>query len=186
MLAVGSSRPASGSEHQLSHYWEMKLLRENRPAVFHGSKVGLASIWIAKYFEMIRGMSKEEVVDRLENTPQFDVEVEKEKIRRGYGDNISGFIEGTQETHLGTTEERYNSLKTNIINNWETLQEIAAEVPSPDEITSMLKAVGGATQPEDIGLTDADVRDALEYAQYVRKAFTILNVSQMLGWKPEV
>ena len=186
MLEFGNSRPASGAEHQLSHYWEMKLLRENRPAVFHGSKVGLASIWIAKYFEMIREMSKEEVVNRLENTPLFDTEVEIQKIKRGYGDKISDFIVKTQEVHLSMTEEKYNSLKTNIINNWETLQEIALEVPSPDEIISMLKAVGGITQPEAIGLTDADVRDALEYAQYVRKAFTILNISQMLGWKPVV
>ena len=37
MLEYGSSRPASGSEHAFSHYWEMMLLREERPAVFHGS-----------------------------------------------------------------------------------------------------------------------------------------------------
>jgi glycerol-1-phosphate dehydrogenase [NAD(P)+] len=186
MLDFGNSRPASGAEHQLSHFWEMKLLREDRPAVFHGSKVGLASIWVAKYFEMIREMSKEEAIKRLETVPMFDVEVEKQKIKRGYGEKISDFIETTQEIHLSTTGERYNSLKTNIIKHWDTLQEIAREVPSSEEIEAMLKAVGGATQPEDIGLTEADLKEAIECAQYVRKAFTILNVSQMLGWKPTV
>jgi glycerol-1-phosphate dehydrogenase [NAD(P)+] len=186
MLDFGNSRPASGAEHQFSHFWEMKLLREERPAVFHGSKVGLASIWVARYFEMIREMPKEEAIKRLESVPMFDVGVEKQKIKRGYGEKISDFIETTQAVHLGTTEERYNSLKANIIEHWEDLQEIARQVPSPDEIKAMLKAVGGATQPEDIGLTEADLNEALEYAQYVRKAFTILNVSQMLGWKPAV
>lgn len=186
MLEVGNSRPASGSEHQFSHFWEMKLLRENRPAVFHGSKVGLASIWIARYYEKIREMSKEEAVERLENQPMYDAEVEIEKIRCGYGDEIFNFIVETQKAHLGTTAERYNAIKTNIIENWEIIQEIAADVPAPDEIRSMLEAVGGATKPEDIGLTDADVSDAVVYAQYVRKAFTILNVCQMLGWKPSI
>ena len=44
MLAAGSSRPAGGSEHHLSHFWEMKLLREGRPAILHGAKVGAESV----------------------------------------------------------------------------------------------------------------------------------------------
>ncbi len=32
MLDFGNSNPASGAEHHMSHYWEMKLLREgDRP-----------------------------------------------------------------------------------------------------------------------------------------------------------
>ena len=41
MLDFGNSRPASGAEHYMSHFLEMKLLREGRPAVLHGAKVGL-------------------------------------------------------------------------------------------------------------------------------------------------
>ena len=186
MLECGNSRPASGSEHQLSHYWEMKLLREGRPAVFHGSKVGLASIWIARYYQMVRETSKDEVIHRLENTPQYDPDVEIQKMVQGYGNEISDFIIKTQESHLSMTEEKYSALKNRIIDNWETIQEIAAQVPTPGEIISLLQCVGGATKPEEIGMTNDDIRDALTYAQYVRTAFTILNVSQMLGWKPEV
>ena len=47
MLDFGSSRPASGAEHHCSHYWEMRLLLEGRPAVLHGAKVGVASIKMA-------------------------------------------------------------------------------------------------------------------------------------------
>lgn len=44
MLALGYSRPASGAEHHLSHYWEMELLRENKRQLLHGSKVGVATV----------------------------------------------------------------------------------------------------------------------------------------------
>ncbi|RPJ01013.1 MAG: iron-containing alcohol dehydrogenase, partial [Chloroflexi bacterium] len=40
MLDFGESRPASGAEHHASHYWEMLLLQEGRPAALHGAKVG--------------------------------------------------------------------------------------------------------------------------------------------------
>ena len=44
MSQIGNSRPASGAEHHLSHFWEMSLLRQGREPVLHGSKVGLATI----------------------------------------------------------------------------------------------------------------------------------------------
>ncbi|MCL6458770.1 MAG: sn-glycerol-1-phosphate dehydrogenase, partial [Gorillibacterium sp.] len=41
MQLVDHSRPASGAEHHLSHMWEMALLREGRPQILHGAKVGV-------------------------------------------------------------------------------------------------------------------------------------------------
>ncbi len=184
MLEFGNSRPASGSEHQFSHYWEMTLLREGRPAVFHGAKVGLASIWIAKYYELIREMSKEEAADRLENTPMVDPEVETQKIIRGYGKQVASSILSHQEAHLNTTSEKHERLKRKIIDHWDEIQQIALEVPSSDEMRALIKLVGGITEPAEIGLTNEDIGNAIEYAQYVRKAFTILNISQMLNSRP--
>jgi glycerol-1-phosphate dehydrogenase [NAD(P)+] len=43
MLLFGQSHPASGGEHHLSHYWEMEFLKQNRPAVLHGAKVGVST-----------------------------------------------------------------------------------------------------------------------------------------------
>jgi len=183
MLLTNNSRPASGSEHQISHFWEMRLLRENRPAIFHGTKVGLASILVAKYYEMIRGLTKEQAAERLNKTPRHDPQEEIRKIREGYGEEIADSIIQAQSRHLNMTDQQYDGLRTRIIENWERIQEIARKVPSPAEIQSLLTKVGGATRPEAVGLTQRDVRDAIQYAMYVRKAFTILNVCQMMGLK---
>jgi len=42
MLVLDFSRPASGSEHHLSHYWEMELLKNDEKQLLHGAKVGVA------------------------------------------------------------------------------------------------------------------------------------------------
>lgn len=186
MLEYGSSRPASGSEHSFSHYWEMMLLNEGRPAVFHGSKVGLASIWIAKYYEILRNMTKEEAGRRLDNTQKFDADMELQKMNRGYNSQVAPHIIKSQEAHLNMKPETYENLKQNITDKWDEVQKVAREVPSPDELRQLLINVGGATEPPELGLTSEDIRKAIEYAQYVRKTFTILNVSQMLGFRPEV
>ncbi|MBK8047562.1 MAG: iron-containing alcohol dehydrogenase [Anaerolineales bacterium] len=66
MLDFGTSRPASGAEHHLSHYWEMKLLTEGRPAILHGAKVGVATVLVAGIYEQIRNLTREQVADLLE------------------------------------------------------------------------------------------------------------------------
>ena len=44
MQASGTSRPASGTEHQVSHYWDMEdLCFEGKP-VSHGFKVGIGTL----------------------------------------------------------------------------------------------------------------------------------------------
>jgi glycerol-1-phosphate dehydrogenase [NAD(P)+] len=185
MLDFGASRPASGAEHSFAHYWETMLHWEGRPAVLHGAKVGLATILIAKYFEIIRQLTQKQVKAQLDNHPKFDPEEERQKILTGYGDYIGQFIIGIQSDHLGLTQDRYNQLQRNLHNNWQQIQEIAAEVPEPNEITSLIKNVNGPTLPSDLGLTPKDLQGAVDYAQYMRQSFTILNIFQMLGIRPE-
>ncbi|MBS4208270.1 sn-glycerol-1-phosphate dehydrogenase [Bacillus sp. FJAT-50079] len=51
MLIFGQSHPASGGEHHLSHYWEMEFLRERRPQILHGAKVGVATSLLARLYK---------------------------------------------------------------------------------------------------------------------------------------
>ena len=54
MLEFGDSHPASGTEHHISHLWELILLRRGRPAVFHGLKVGVGTVIAASHYERLR------------------------------------------------------------------------------------------------------------------------------------
>ena len=53
MSFVGNSRPASGSEHHLSHYWEMKFQAEGKKPILHGIKVGIGMIAVTKMYETL-------------------------------------------------------------------------------------------------------------------------------------
>jgi len=62
MGLLGVSRPASGAEHMLSHYWEMYYLAHNRFPEFHGIKVGIATPVIAQVFDLLKDRLPEDVV----------------------------------------------------------------------------------------------------------------------------
>lgn len=51
MAWVRLSRPASGAEHMLSHYWEMDYIARGLNPIHHGTQVGVATPVIAEFFE---------------------------------------------------------------------------------------------------------------------------------------
>ena len=52
MGLVGNSRPASGAEHHMAHYWEMDALRRGEEHPLHGNSVGSAAVVSASLYEL--------------------------------------------------------------------------------------------------------------------------------------
>ena len=180
MLAFGNTNPASGAEHHVSHYWEMKLLWENKPAILHGEKVGVACILIARYYDQIRQMSQRQAADCLDHTSLPDREQEIGRIRAAYGPIAETLIE-EQAPFLDMSGNAYDSLKQKIVDNWSHIQAVAAAVPSAEDLTSMLKTAGAPTDATDLGLSHDEVATAMQMAHYCRNRLTIVKIGGMLG-----
>ena len=56
MGLVGISRPASGTEHQLAHYWEIKAIEAGQEHPLHGNAVGTATVVSAMLYELAADM----------------------------------------------------------------------------------------------------------------------------------
>lgn len=61
MALLNISRPASGAEHMLSHYWEMDFIAKGLNPNHHGIQVGVATVIIARYFEELENLLPQEV-----------------------------------------------------------------------------------------------------------------------------
>jgi glycerol-1-phosphate dehydrogenase [NAD(P)+] len=183
MLEMGNSRPASGVEHLLAHYWEMKLTHQNQPAAFHGTKVGLATPIIARLYEKVRSIDQSEALRRLKAAQLPEPEREISHIRQVFG-VASDQVISAQQAYLAQTPESYARLKQKIADHWDEIQGFAASVPPAVEIETLLQKVGAPVEPIEIGLTSEDVQDALENAPYLRRHFTVLNLCRMLQIKP--
>jgi glycerol-1-phosphate dehydrogenase [NAD(P)+] len=180
MLEFGETRIASGAEHHMSHYWEMKLLQENRPALLHGAKVGLGTIFAARRYDIVRGLSREEIVQRLANANPPDRKAEIACIRQFYGPQADQVI-AVQRPFLEISESDFEALEQKIIDNWDEVQEIAATVPPAQEIAGLLEQVGGATTPQQLGLSDEETQAALNHGHYLRARFTVAKFGHMMG-----
>ncbi|MDI9548306.1 MAG: sn-glycerol-1-phosphate dehydrogenase [Chloroflexota bacterium] len=180
MLDLGSSRNASGSEHHYSHYWEMKLLEEGRPAILHGAKVGVATVLLAQLYDCIKALNRQDVSDRLEASTLPTRDSEIARIQAAFGDMAPAII-AAQRPFLDLTEAAYSALKQRIGDNWDEVLAIAAQVPPGQEITRSLQIVGGPTTVAELGLTAQEQVAAEQYGHYLRQRFTVRKLARVLG-----
>ncbi len=180
MLDFGESRPASGAEHHTSHYWEMKLLREGRPAILHGAKVGVATVMVAALYDQVRALSREQISDLLEAAtwPARDAEVAR--IRAAYDELADGII-ADHRAFLDITPEQVEALKRRILENWDAIQAIAAQVPPAAIVAELLQRAGGPATAAELGFDDAERDLGFDSGHYLRNRFTVRKLVQVLG-----
>lgn len=180
MLDFGSSRPASGAEHHYSHYWEMMLLREGRPAILHGAKVGVATVLVAGLYDRLRQLSREQVSDLLEAASWPARADEVAQIEAAYGD-LAGDVIAEHKAFLDLGPAEVDVLKRKILDNWDEIQAIAAQVPPAAVVADLLRRVGGPTTAAELGFDD-DERDlAAANGHYLRDRFTVRKLVKVLG-----
>ena len=180
MAAAGSSRPAAGAEHYISHHLELKLLRENRPAILHGAKVAVACLLVAGYYEKIRQLTVQQIAERVKSSPLPNRAEEVKRIQAMYGP-IADQVVQEQAPFLNMSEQSYDALKRKIVDRWEEIQNIAASVPTPMELSASIRQVGGSVNGRELGLGDDEIAEALEFSHYFRNRFTVLKLSRIIG-----
>ena len=179
MLDFGESLPASGGEHHISHFLELKLLREGRPAILHGAKVGIAVLINARRFEAIRGLSREEAAARLAEFALPDRAEEIATIRDAYGP-VADHIIGVQAPYLEMSTAEFEQLKNRILDNWDEIQRIAATVPPAAALADWISRAGGPITGEEVGLSTEEVALAAASAHYYKDRITINKLSRYL------
>jgi glycerol-1-phosphate dehydrogenase [NAD(P)+] len=176
MSLYGDSRPASGTEHHLAHFWEMRMIAEGIKPALHGIKVGIATIaglvmW--KELLLLLSDSTTKVCENLDGSDCDDKYSSKysEEIHRLYGRSAESILK-TKNPDLSINHITAN--RKSIIN-------IAKSLPSPEEVADMLAYVAAPVRPSEISLSDDTLRESIVYARDRKKTYTIMQLLGDLG-----
>ncbi len=180
MLDFGETRPASGYEHHISHFWEMLLLREGRHSVFHGAKVGVGVLASAGVYDRLRELSPDEARERAERARLPDRAADEAAIRAAYGKLADAVIKA-QEPILGMAQAEFDAIKARIVERWADIEAAIAKVPREAEIRGWLQRLGGATTPADVTLSQEEYEQGLDVAHFYRARFTGKKLARVLG-----
>jgi len=181
MQKAGHSKPASGSEHHLSHFWEMIALMHNRPPVLHGAKVGIATILVLRVQEWLT----QESIDwehAYKNIKDFNVSTWKEEICKIYGQAATAIIAQWPDENA---DIRLKLLKQ-IHEQWPTIHAILSKnIGLYPHIKELLVQMGATITPSAIGINRKDIYYGVLHANRIRHRFTTWRLADLLGLLPE-
>ena len=108
-----------------------------------------------------------------------DRSAEVQRIRSVYGPIADKMI-SEQTPFMDLSPEAFALLKQHILDHWDDIQAVAAEVPEAQWFSDRMRQAGGAAKPGDLGLSDEEVQQALLNSHLLRNRFTICKLGRLL------
>ncbi len=163
MQLVRLTRPASGAEHIISHFWEVKKLEEGIISDFHGKKVGVATLIVNNIYNKLAEYKEVEIVPDM---------TDWDKVKQVYGPNLTEDMMKMNQPPV--TDEFDNNL---IAENWQKICDIIhEELMSDEELYTLMLRAGAAVSVKEIAVSDELCRLGVKYHSYMRHRITIMRL----------
>ena len=163
MAYAESSRPASGSEHHLSHFFEITGILNGEEYFPHGVDVAYSTVITAALRE------------KLLTTPWPDVQYRPERSR--YVQEVTRIYRSVAPGCIGLQDKvgLYEKDMLSIYQAKESqIREVLSKMPTPQQIEEMLRAVG-LDMAEFYKLYSSEkITDAIAYAKELKDRYTVL------------
>lgn len=163
MSFAGSSRPASGSEHHLSHFFEITGILRHADYFPHGIDVAYSTVITAELREKLLAKPFPKTLYRP--TPAQYLET----MQAIYGEVADGCV---------ALQEKVGNYKNDraavYLEKEQAIRSILAEMPSAKEIREMLGLVGLNTEEFYALYGQEKIADAILYAKDLKDRYTVL------------
>ena len=172
MKRAGSSRPASGIEHYLSHIWDMRGEEFKTPTDLHGLQCAVGTYISVSLFEKIKSLkiSKEKALAFVES---FDYAEWAMQLRAFLGKGAEAMI-ALEEKEGKYDKEKHKARFDNIIRKWdEILAVINEELPTLDALTALYSTIGLPTTLGQIGQNDDILQMTFMAAKDIRDKYVL-------------
>ena len=172
MQLAKCTRPASGTEHIISHYWECKKLEMGKISDYHGKKVGVATLVVADIYHKLA---------RLNSVSAHREKPDWADIQAHYGPVLTPDM-----MKLNEPDTIVNEIEPRLIEEkWSEIRNIIEEEsPSVQELEKLYAAAGAVTSPEEIAVDRGLFEDGIKYHIYMRRRVTIMRLLPMLDIDP--
>jgi glycerol-1-phosphate dehydrogenase [NAD(P)+] len=171
MTMAGTSAPASGGEHLISHSLDMLASARQTGHDLHGRQVGVGVILASACYQLVLGCESP------------DWQVPRHAIDRTLWGPLADVVEEQFAAKRDRLDQAAAQLRTG--SNWDTLRsQLAPRCPDPAAIRHCLTTAGAAATAADIGATPELLTDVLTHADEIRPRYTILDLARLVGILP--
>jgi glycerol-1-phosphate dehydrogenase [NAD(P)+] len=183
MQAHQTSRPASGSEHQFSHLWEMESVGgHDGRSVSHGFKVGIGTIASAALFErmLTRDLGAIDIGAVQSAWPTRDAVVAAVRASHTIPIMATKAVEESLAKYIDADQldDRLRSLRL----RWTALQhDLIGQLLTAEQVRCLLNSVGAPTDPAMIGIDRGRLKRSYQRARQIRRRYTVFDLAAEAG-----
>lgn len=163
MAMVGNSRPASGSEHHLSHFFEITGILNDQPYFMHGTDVAYSSVYTQRLREELLALDSP-----AENRTLSREEWER-NIRRVYT-SIADSVIALQDK-MGWYEQDWQSVYAA---KWPEIRAVLSEAPSSEEMIGYLRSIELDVAEFEKLYGKDKIDDALKFGKDLKDRYSVL------------
>lgn len=189
MAMAGSSAPASGGEHLISHYWDMTAPAYGRRHDLHGRQAGVGTLVCAALYENLRErLPSVDLGEVLARRPSFDAVAEesREHFAPVVGEATAGLIVEELRGKYASREEVGDYLRQLLADPEGFWAELDSILRPHAELRAALLAGGAPTTIAELGLSEDELRAAFVHARDIRSRYTVLDLADDLGLLTEL
>lgn len=180
MEAHGSSRPASGADHQIAHLWEMGDLHHGGERVSHGACVAVGTMAVLRMFDWLLARDLPSLLQARRSGPTLaDKEAE---IRRlfGPGEIADRTMAETRLKHVEGAALAARMAHLTAI--WPVLSaRLRARLWRADRMAAHLVRAGAPVRGTEIGVDDRYLHQSILKARFLRSRYTVLDLLDECG-----
>lgn len=187
MQAMGSSRPASGTEHQISHYWDMEDLSLGGRPVSHGFKVGIGTLTSVAALEFLLEFDVAGIdVNSISSSwwPDFD------SLKSRFPEIFPGRPSHVKRAEIEYVKKypdqsRLREELTLMRDNWpELAARLRRQLMTYDKIKSSLEKAGAPVSPMEIGVSRDRYLETIKGVPFMRSRYFGLDLIHRIGLMP--
>ncbi|MBO6093605.1 MAG: sn-glycerol-1-phosphate dehydrogenase [Oscillospiraceae bacterium] len=176
----GNSRPISGGEHHMSHYWEVLGEQRGKQYAMHGEQVAVGTVMALSVVEELSRLQPDFEKAR-EAAKQFDYDAWEANIRRTYGNAADAIVDLEKSSGKNDPVRWLQRLEV-IEEKWPEIQGMLKKVYPAQELRRLLKDLGCPCDPKDIGITESVLKDTFMVCKETRNRYTCYQ----LAWDLDV
>ncbi len=178
----GSSRPASGADHQIAHLWEMEGLKFNGQNVSHGACVAVGCMTTLAMYDWL-------IEQDLGALDPAGIAASAPTLTDKYASIEAAFADPqivarakveTKAKHL--SPEALKTRLEKLVSLWPVLQSLLSThmMRAPD-MADLLRAAGAPVDASDIGVSPEHLRSTFLASRFIRSRYTLPDLLEETG-----
>ncbi len=180
IMIIGHTRAVASVEHNIAHYWDMRMLKLGKHEPTHGTAVGIATLLIWPIFEKVAKDGIEIIDKETIRKNRLSHEDREKWVLTAYGDENGRAIIRENPGDFLTWQEQERRIDR-AVSRMKDIQNELSTLPSRERIEDAMKKLSSPLRSDEIDIDKETLDLSIHAAKDYRERYTLFKLLDEMG-----